>query len=584
MQHQDYVKLQTIQFLPELEIQSHELYWRLNGSADKVQITKDALCLSAHMQIDCTTLYNAFSYKKWNKYTGISSVYLRLNFQGKIKIQVLQYAMMRSRIIETVIDEQDVNSNQLYRLPIQGSPDICGIRIFAYKDSTLYSGEYMTDQVKSFRKECNIALNICTFCRNNDVDRNLKNITSYMSSSQGCHFADHIEIFITDNAGNYRMSVEELSDKIHIQYCDALGSAGGFTAGAKKIINYKRKYFDYIIFMDDDIFFAPSILERTYLFLRCLLLPYQHYTLGGAFMKLDKPEIQHESGALWNMGQITSVKSGLDMREISSVLFNDIEEKTEYMGWWYCCIPTACIKKNGYPVPVYFHRDDVEFGLRNKRQFTLNGICVWHVSPECRVNSVYQYYDMRNMAIVNALHVQKKTETIFLRTLWKNTCKEILRFRYLNAYLILRGARDFCKGKKWILEADCGEFYNKINNCGYVLKKLASVPSGFDITSFNKQYKRPPLHNRILKLILLNGLILPSRKKIVVSAYEPKVEQFWRAKEALNYNTYDKTAFLVQKSVIETLKGVVMLLFTTIYIVVKFKKAEGSWKSEFNNR
>ncbi|MEI3199181.1 MAG: hypothetical protein V8S12_01795 [Lachnospiraceae bacterium] len=63
---------------------------------------------------------------------------------------------------------------------------------------------------------------------------------------------------------------------------------------------------------------------------------------------------------------------------------NEQELATEYTGWWYTCIPLRCIDNDNLPLPIFIHRDDVEYGLRvGKKKFIfLNGIGVWHEAFE----------------------------------------------------------------------------------------------------------------------------------------------------------------------------------------------------------
>ena len=574
MLKQNYVKLQPICFVSELAFQPLELYWKSNHSP-KPNCIGRSLQLFPGTEIDCTTLYNSFSYKKWCKYTGLSSLYLQLFFQGKIKVQFFQYTMYQAKIIATKIAEKEILSGQLVPFYLQGQPDIVGIKILSLTDTTLYSGEFLTEHIPALREDCKLAINMCTYNRHSDVDRNLQNIVANIFLDKHHCLNHHLEVFITDNGSNYVNTFPAFQDRIHLQYCDELGSAGGFSLGAQWIMESESKRFDYIIFMDDDIAFPSTVLERTYLFLRCVLPQYRDYSLGGAFMRLTTPEFQHESGALWNNGNIISVKPNLDMRELRSILWNEVEEVTEYMGWWYCCIPTCCIREKGYPLPIYFHRDDVEFGLRNKNQFTLNGICVWHVTPDQRPSSVNKYYDARNMAIVNSIHAPKKSRNIFLSYLWKNFFKEIFRYRYLDAQLLLCATKDFCRGKDWVVNNDCGQFYNMIKSQGYQFKKIYS----FDLSLYQKEYSRPSLFNRVFKLILLNGIFFPSkRKQIIVPAFEPHFEQFWLARTALNYNEFDGTGYVVKKQIFKTIKLIFSLLCITVYITIKFKAAEESWR------
>ncbi|MHA0111295.1 hypothetical protein ACXYUI_29865, partial [Klebsiella pneumoniae] len=35
-----------------------------------------------------------------------------------------------------------------------------------------------------------------------------------------------------------------------------------------------------------------------------------------------------------------------------------------YNAWWTCLIPSNVVKRIGYPMPIFFQWDDIEYGLR----------------------------------------------------------------------------------------------------------------------------------------------------------------------------------------------------------------------------
>ena len=93
---------------------------------------------------------------------------------------------------------------------------------------------------------------------------------------------------------------------------------------------------------------------------------YKDITVGGAIFLLDTPHIQYECGASWNKGVLIPNYHVMDMRNPYMVVCTECEDvKNEYMGWWYCCMPLELISKDNLPLPVFIHRDDVEYCLRD---------------------------------------------------------------------------------------------------------------------------------------------------------------------------------------------------------------------------
>ena len=144
------------------------------------------------------------------------------------------------------------------------------------------------------------------------------------------------------------------------------GGVGGFTRGIIEAMSLaKQRDISHVLLMDDDAMIEPASLEVTYSFLSVLKEEYQDYTLAGSIIQLNKPYLQYEEGAQWNQGAIEALKHKVDLREVKVLLLNEDEsEKVEYAGWWYCCIPLSVISKENLPLPLFIHRDDVEYGLR----------------------------------------------------------------------------------------------------------------------------------------------------------------------------------------------------------------------------
>lgn len=94
----------------------------------------------------------------------------------------------------------------------------------------------------------------------------------------------------------------------------------------------------------------------------------------------------------------------MDLRKRDALLRNTESQNWDYGGWWYCCIPVSAIREKGLPLPVFIHRDDIEYGIRMGKLMTLNGIGVWHEAVTKKLPQIGEYYDIRNMAILNAIH------------------------------------------------------------------------------------------------------------------------------------------------------------------------------------
>ena len=181
------------------------------------------------------------------------------------------------------------------------------------------------------------------------------------------------------------------------------------------------------LLMDDDITIDTESIEKTYTILSLLKDEYADAFIGGAMLRIDKPNIQVESGASWNAGNLISNKSNLNMNVTWDCLFNEIEEYTEFNAWWYCCFPMDVVSEENLPLPIFIRGDDLEYGLRNMKHLILmNGICVWHEPFENKYSSFLEYYIIRNRLVDNTFHFPDWGKAQLKKAVWgqwRRECK-----------------------------------------------------------------------------------------------------------------------------------------------------------------
>ena len=141
-----------------------------------------------------------------------------------------------------------------------------------------------------------------------------------------------VEVFISDN-GKTLKEYGLTSDKVHIFPNKNAGGAGGFTRGLIEIFRCPEKGITHALLMDDDVVIEPQALERTYMLLALRRETYQDMFVGGAMLRLDEQAVQFEAGAVWHAdtGMMHPLKSGLDLRNCESCLYNEMEEYVNYM-------------------------------------------------------------------------------------------------------------------------------------------------------------------------------------------------------------------------------------------------------------
>ncbi len=244
-----------------------------------------------------------------------------------------------------------------------------------WENEVFYGGEYVTEQ--NAVQDTALAVAICTYKREKYLYRNLDLLYQRLWENEDSVLYHKLHTIVVDNGRS--IAPEKTWEGLSVYPNKNAGGAAGFTRG---IIEAKRNgSFSHILLMDDDVRINPAALERTYVFLSMLKPAYRDAMVGGAMLRLDYGFVQQEAGGCYRAGRITSLHTGVDLREAEAVIKNESLERADYNAWWYCCIPMHVIEKAGLPLPLFLHNDDVEYGLRCGTEIIrMNGICVWHAA------------------------------------------------------------------------------------------------------------------------------------------------------------------------------------------------------------
>ena len=409
------------------------------------------------------------------------------------------------------------------------------LQVKALEDSRIYSGYYGTEELEPTQK-VKLAVDICTFKREEYVKRNMNILKRDILENPDSPATRRYGSIFPTTLPHWRESWTASRD--HCGYQRQPGGVGGFTRGileTKK--REKEEGFTHILIMDDDATISSAAVEVNYLLLSYLKEEYFGYTVGGKLMVLDAPFIQFEVGAQWNEGDIVPLKSEWDIRNYKDVLKSEIEDKkVEYQGWWYCCIPLSEIDENNLPLPIFIHRDDVEYGLRTgKGRFIyMNQICIWHEAFAGKMPGMLDYYDIRNHCITNAIHCPDYTardfKKFFAIWVWRN----IAKYRYKYVDYNIRAVEDFCKGIDWLLETDGGQLHKELMAMNYQAKPAEEFvgENGVTLKAVKKGevgYYNPLLPVRTFHKITANGYFFPAKNHdAVVTAPYGSVHTLYR--------------------------------------------------------
>jgi hypothetical protein len=291
----------------------------------------------------------------------------------------------------------------------------------------------------------------------------------------------------------------------------------------------------------------------------------------------EDPCIIHESGAVYSERGRTlrAVKKGLDLSDPGACLKFDIEEEIGYFGWWYLVIPVSHVTGSGYPLPLFIKWDDIEYGIRKRdvTKITLNGISAWHDSfaDKFSVSNSYSYYFARNCLVVGCTAgVLKRRDVI---RMLRNALFETVCYRYGCAEMMLRGVNDFLKGPEFVF----GRCLDGM---------IGSIPVGIGRTEELRkegEFEDPDnVRRRCLgiRMLTMNGLLLPSRKDIETRPGNMESSDFYRVRKVL-YNIDGEDGFIAGRSAARTFSVLLRTVRPAIRTLLSFGRLRRRYENSF---
>jgi galactofuranosylgalactofuranosylrhamnosyl-N-acetylglucosaminyl-diphospho-decaprenol beta-1,5/1,6-galactofuranosyltransferase len=249
---------------------------------------------------------------------------------------------------------------------------------------------------------------------------------------------------------------ERLGARLRYLRQSNLGGAGGFTRGLFEATAGDPADDRDVLLMDDDVLLEPEILIR----LTAFAAAATHPTLvGGQMLNLLHPAHLHVSAEYAEPEELRvglpvpgalreSYLLGHDERLLPTVQDRRID--TVYNGWWACLVPAEVVRAIGYPLPLFFQWDDIEFGYRARAHgfptVALPGAGVWHADFGWKDwDEWHRYFNMRNGLIMAALHTPFSVKRIG-RTLGTLLAQYLVAMQYGLAATLIKAVDDFLEG------------------------------------------------------------------------------------------------------------------------------------------
>ncbi len=541
--------LQNIIF-PRSEVcQCEDLYFHSEGD---FRVESGVLYMESGTKISFFSYFNAFSVGKWLKYTTAHNIGLTLELSGQCHL-TLRHAVYDNEVVkrETIGSHDIVHvGRKVFSAGFEEDRQegIFYFELEAASPVSVFGGSFYGISETS-RNVC-VAVGICTFRREEYVRRTLKALASNFTENEDSALWQHLHVFVSDNGNT--LPVEELNTEfVHIFPNPNYGGSGGFGRCMLEAVRRREEYgLTHMLLMDDDILLEPESIYRTYWMLSVLRRECDAHCIGGALLRMDIPYIQHACGEIWKDSVISSPKAGYDLRRADRLLQNEDDTPVEYNGWWYCCFPMSA--SFAFPMPFFIHGDDIEYGKRFHEQLIhLNGIGVWHDAFDNRKSSSMEYYDMRNGMACNVLRQKVFTKTRAKKVVCRHLVALLLKFRYNDQRLAMRGMEDFLKGPAFLREQDPEELHRKILEAGYVLEDVSA-----DLERYNwEDHYTPPRPEELYspspftlwQKITLNGWLLPGKREWLPVTLGAHPRKLFRARKVLLFDPDTKKGIFVKR-------------------------------------
>lgn len=417
---------------------------------------------------DFMTFFNALSIQKWRKYTVAADFKLHLEIKGaafsfvQTRADSFSYYSEPIEGTDLAVESSDTWKSIDVDLAAGDLDVITSFTLVTAGDVLIRNSYYSAVVDESQVRDVELALCTTTFKKEDYITRNISLVKDQILGS-GDAIAKHFKMHVVDN-GRTLDAAALTSDGIEIHPNDNAGGAGGFARGMIEAMEQTPKA-THVLLMDDDVLVSTESIKRTFNLLSIVNNEYSEAFISGAMMNMDEPNVRWEElGFMGFDGSCHAMKGFARMDILHDVVMNESfdvpsympkceDQSQQYAAWWYCVIPMTQIEKNGLPLPIFVRYDDVEYSLRCKPKFiSMNSVCIWHMPFYMRYNAAQECYQTTRNSLINSFitdmaplcDFEKKIDTAFRR--------ELSKFNYKDAALILKGFEDFLEGPEWIMQ------------------------------------------------------------------------------------------------------------------------------------
>jgi galactofuranosylgalactofuranosylrhamnosyl-N-acetylglucosaminyl-diphospho-decaprenol beta-1,5/1,6-galactofuranosyltransferase len=413
---------------------------------------RDRVILDGHATASTNTFFGRFPASYWQRWTSLRSVDLTAVVSGSGLLRIMASDSEGTPRTAATRRVENAHSEPV-ELTVALDKFVDGGALWLELQTTTagMTVEQVRWRVGQVRARRATAVVICTYNRADDCLATLQTLVSDPEV-----VGELNAVYVVDqgtDAVESREAFPALRDALGttLRYIRQpnFGGAGGFTRGIHEAVRNETVDRVNLLLMDDDISLEPDTVIR----LRAMAdRADEPILVGGQMLNLLHPDQLHVGAETTDLGILRAglpVDDALAEADLTEEQ-QEIRVDADYNAWWTCLIPSEVVQAIGYPLPMFFQWDDIEYGLRARAAgfptVTLPGAGVWHADFTWKNwDDWSRYFSFRNSLITAALHSEFDRRRI-VEHLAKQLTEAIVSMRYGLAALTIRAVEDFLRG------------------------------------------------------------------------------------------------------------------------------------------
>jgi galactofuranosylgalactofuranosylrhamnosyl-N-acetylglucosaminyl-diphospho-decaprenol beta-1,5/1,6-galactofuranosyltransferase len=417
--------------------------------------------LGPNTRVSTNTYFGRFHATYWQRWSDVAEIEVDLVVTGTGRVRLMASDTNKVWRIVAAQDVQDADSAAIRLLgPVDRFVDGGGM----WLELSTETGELTVADVRwtvaTTRRVPRTDVVICTY---NRVEDCLNTLQAMADDPEALSTVGTVQVVDQgsdplESRPRFAEVSAALGERLRYVRQPNLGGAGGFTRGLFDATAGEASGHSDVLLMDDDVLLEPEILVRLTAFAASTRHP---AIVGGQMLNLLHPAHLHISAEYADPEVLEVGKPvpgalreayllGMDERQLP--INQERRVDTEYNGWWSCLIPAEIVRTIGYPLPLFFQWDDVEYGYRARAHgfptIALPGAGVWHADFGWKDwDEWHRYFNMRNGLITAALHTDFSVRRI-ARRLAQLLSQYLISMQYGLSVTLLKAMEDFLEGPR----------------------------------------------------------------------------------------------------------------------------------------